>query len=205
MKSFKFVAAPVFIAASLFSVAATASPLFLDGFESPSQGGGYSYGGTDSAGASFVSISGLQADGSAFGYFNAPEGVQTAHIQQNGSFTETVTGLVSGQAYALTFDFAARPNYATDGLQVSYGLTSLFDQAPTSDTWTSVTVNFVADGSSVFTFAGTLPVSAGDTNVGVDAVSIAAIPEPSTWAMMLLGFVGLGFLAYRRRDRVPVA
>jgi hypothetical protein len=29
---------------------------------------------------------------------------------------------------------------------------------------------------------------------------IAAVPEPSTWAMMLLGFIGLGFLAYRRRS-----
>lgn len=28
----------------------------------------------------------------------------------------------------------------------------------------------------------------------------AAVPEPSTWAMMLLGFVGLGFMAYRRRN-----
>ena len=28
---------------------------------------------------------------------------------------------------------------------------------------------------------------------------VAAVPEPSTWAMMLLGFVGVGFLTYRRR------
>jgi hypothetical protein len=27
----------------------------------------------------------------------------------------------------------------------------------------------------------------------------SAIPEPSTWAMLLLGFAGLGFLAYRKR------
>jgi hypothetical protein len=27
----------------------------------------------------------------------------------------------------------------------------------------------------------------------------AAVPEPSTWAMMLLGFAGVGFLAYRRK------
>lgn len=26
-----------------------------------------------------------------------------------------------------------------------------------------------------------------------------AVPEPSTWAMMILGFFGLGFVAYRRR------
>ena len=27
----------------------------------------------------------------------------------------------------------------------------------------------------------------------------AAVPEPSTWAMMILGFAGVGFMAYRRR------
>jgi len=27
---------------------------------------------------------------------------------------------------------------------------------------------------------------------------VAAVPEPSTWAMMILGFVGVGFLTYRR-------
>jgi hypothetical protein len=26
-----------------------------------------------------------------------------------------------------------------------------------------------------------------------------AVPEPSTWAMMILGFAGLGFMAYRRK------
>jgi PEP-CTERM motif len=28
-----------------------------------------------------------------------------------------------------------------------------------------------------------------------------AVPEPSTWAMMLLGFVGVGFMAYRRKSK----
>jgi hypothetical protein len=27
-----------------------------------------------------------------------------------------------------------------------------------------------------------------------------AVPEPSTWATMILGFVGLGFMAYRRKS-----
>jgi len=29
--------------------------------------------------------------------------------------------------------------------------------------------------------------------------AISAIPEPSTWAMMILGFAGIGFMAYRKR------
>jgi hypothetical protein len=31
------------------------------------------------------------------------------------------------------------------------------------------------------------------------------IPEPSTWAMMLMGFAGLGFAAYRTRRAQRVA
>ena len=28
-----------------------------------------------------------------------------------------------------------------------------------------------------------------------------AVPEPSTWAMLLLGFAGIGFMAYRRKSK----
>jgi PEP-CTERM motif len=31
----------------------------------------------------------------------------------------------------------------------------------------------------------------------IGGLSIATVPEPSTWAMMLLGFAGLGFAGYR--------
>ncbi len=30
---------------------------------------------------------------------------------------------------------------------------------------------------------------------------VAAVPEPSTWAMMMLGFAGVGFMAYRRKSK----
>ncbi len=38
----------------------------------------------------------------------------------------------------------------------------------------------------------------GDS-IGSASVVVTAVPEPSTWAMMLLGFFGVGFVAYRRR------
>jgi hypothetical protein len=31
----------------------------------------------------------------------------------------------------------------------------------------------------------------------------APVPEPSTWAMMILGFLGVGFVAYRRKQSGP--
>jgi PEP-CTERM motif len=32
---------------------------------------------------------------------------------------------------------------------------------------------------------------------------VAAVPEPATWAMMILGFFGVGFMAYRRKQSEP--
>jgi hypothetical protein len=34
---------------------------------------------------------------------------------------------------------------------------------------------------------------------------ITSVPERSTWAMMILGFAGLGFLAYRRNSKMALA
>jgi hypothetical protein len=39
----------------------------------------------------------------------------------------------------------------------------------------------------------------------VGAPMVAAVPEPSTWAMMILGFCGLGFMAYRRKDKLALS
>jgi hypothetical protein len=31
--------------------------------------------------------------------------------------------------------------------------------------------------------------------------SATAVPEPCTWAMLILGFVGFGFIGYRRKAK----
>jgi hypothetical protein len=54
-----------------------------------------------------------------------------------------------------------------------------FDGTVTSITWT----NPVAEDFYAFT------------------VGVPAAPETATWAMMILGFAGIGFMAYRRKDR----
>jgi hypothetical protein len=46
----------------------------------------------------------------------------------------------------------------------------------------------------VFTIHAT---GAGNTNLSIDLTS-SAIPETSTWAMMLLGFAGLGYVGFRK-------
>jgi PEP-CTERM motif len=41
----------------------------------------------------------------------------------------------------------------------------------------------------------------GNGSVIIETVSGGAVPEPSTWAMMLLGFCGLGYAVWRRSRR----
>jgi hypothetical protein len=51
---------------------------------------------------------------------------------------------------------------------------------------------------------GTYEVVAGSLGIGSGdfvLTAVAAVPEPSTWAMMILGFLGLGFLAHRKKSK----
>lgn len=52
-------------------------------------------------------------------------------------------------------------------------------------------------GSYTISFAVENFALDGGNPVGLD-VAVSAVPEASTWAMMVLGFLGLGFLGYRR-------
>jgi len=41
----------------------------------------------------------------------------------------------------------------------------------------------------------------GDRVQGITiSAAVGAVPEPSTWAMLILGFAGVGFMAYRRKS-----
>jgi hypothetical protein len=44
-----------------------------------------------------------------------------------------------------------------------------------------------------------------DIRASIQTLTVAAVPEPSTWAMMLLGFAGVGFMAYRRKNKMVLA
>jgi hypothetical protein len=63
-------------------------------------------------------------------------------------------------------------------------------------------------GSSVLT-TGAVNYSFETNNMGDFTGTVygpvAAVPEPSTWAMMILGFLGVGFLAYRKKSNLRFA
>lgn len=57
-----------------------------------------------------------------------------------------------------------------------------------------------------------ISASLSDVNSGPDSFNAVAgspitpaVPEPSTWAMMILGFAGVGFMTYRRKNKVAMS
>lgn len=54
---------------------------------------------------------------------------------------------------------------------------------------------YAHNGFNIDAVAGEILIGRNGSIVTISA----AVPEPSTWAMMILGFIGVGFMAYRRK------
>jgi PEP-CTERM motif-containing protein len=67
----------------------------------------------------------------------------------------------------------------------------------------NTTWEFVPGGAYYTTDTGN--VSFSEPILFFEGTPIAAVPEPSTWAMMILGFAGIGFMTYRRGKVATIA
>lgn len=75
-------------------------------------------------------------------------------------------------------------------------VTSSFASSIPGGQSTAIFYNDVLAGSYILEITGNAPRS---LNFSGDVTTVAAVPEIGTWAMMLFGFAGVGFVAYRRR------
>lgn len=64
--------------------------------------------------------------------------------------------------------------------------------------------NFVANANGYFFAADVIGPKGGTGSIAADDIT-TIVPEPSTWAMMLIGFAGLAFTRYRRRRSPQLA
>jgi hypothetical protein len=55
------------------------------------------------------------------------------------------------------------------------------------------------------TFLANNPGLSLDFSAGIENGIAGAVPEPSTWAMMILGFAGLGLMGYPRSRKIELA
>ena len=126
----------------------------------------------------------------------------------HGTLSQTLPTLV-GQKYAFSVYTTL---YDTVGINVSAngapiilsGPYGTWDGTPTGAIWRQITGAFIADGtSSTIVIAGQPGFSfmIGLDDVSVTGPELAAVPELSSWALMFLGFAGLGVVGYHRAKR----
>ena len=175
-------------------------PYGADGYNYPlfGPGTGYNNGFVDSpAGGNFLAVDGEAA-------YAAP-------------ISQTVSGLTPGGQYTVSFVWAG--NQFLDASSEAYDLplTVSWQVSLGSQTFTTPVANYASHGftgwmSQSFTYTASstsevLSFLAQGTPNGLppvallDGVSLTAIPEPSSWALLALGFAGLGFAAYRRKAK----
>lgn len=117
------------------------------------------------------------------------------------TLTQVVTDAPS-QSYELSFWIYQQNMGPITFFDVTWdGSTVVSMSYPASDSgdipYVNFTVNVLGTGSDTLQF-----ISANDPGYTyLDNVSLTAVPEPSTWAMMILGFAGLGFAGYRKTKR----
>jgi hypothetical protein len=137
----------------------------------------------------FVDITSLSFTGTAFSTYYIP-------VSHTGSSTFAIGGL--GTIGTINFTYAG-------------AVPQIFDA--TSDPLATNGGGFIlgfgyANSEVNFTFEDQTGFTRSQVGVGswttTESAGVAAVPEPSTWAMMLLGFAGFGFMGYRRKSRLAL-
>ena len=164
-----------------------------------------SYPGPSPDGGNFLGLDGdFQGDAPpVYGPYNSP-------------IVQTLDNLTVGGRYKINFYWAAtqlqnRQGPTTNRLDVFFGGSSFSTDTVSVPSqgfvgWMSESHVFTADATSQ-----TLSFLAHGTPAGLppflllDGVSVAAVPEPAAWALLLAGFGAVGVAARRRRGNVAAA
>ena len=143
-------------------------------------------------------------------YWTAQDGVRSLDLAGNspGAVSQSIATTV-GQAYRITYWIARNPdgglNPRTGFIDVGGGVTQFLYSGSGNRAnmqWQQETFDFTATGASTtLTFAAD-PATAGQFfGPALDNISIGAVPEPTAWALLILGFGVVGGALRRNGPR----
>jgi len=146
-------------------------------------------------------------------FSSVPNGVTVAYANSGAVWQTVVNSMVAGVTYTLNVDVGFRTDIADDslvGLQVGYNyLSGSFvstNAGPQgSGSWVPYTASLTATAADAGQILSVVLAETGGQG-DYDEVSVSATPLPSTWTMLIAGFVGLlGFVAFGGKKRKVAA
>ena len=137
-------------------------------------------------------------------------GVYTASLANGGAYNLDLNGYdtgaisqtfttVLGRIYTVSIDYTQNGGGKSAAVNVNG---SSIGTLVGSGSWQNFTTTFVGTGAATTFDVTSLVGSSG--GVVLDNISVAGVPEPASWAMLLTGFGMLGF-AMRRRQQALAA
>nr|WP_310522217.1 choice-of-anchor C family protein [Polymorphobacter sp.] len=196
-------------AAMLLAGSAQAATIVNGSFEVGISPGGFT---SVSAGDS-TSIAGWTVGGGGVdyigSYWNASNGSRSVDLSGGapGSVSQTFA-TIAGRTYTVSFDLSANPDNgpALKDFSASADNTTFLTQVGQAGyplTWSPKGFTFTADdGAATLMFTSGAANSAWGPALDNVSVSLNAVPEPATWAMLIAGFGLVGVAARRRRSVV---
>lgn len=130
------------------------------------------------------------------------------------SIYQVVNGLTAGQSYTISFLMASEYTHqdqvrlSVDGSGTIFTAPAVNGTACCWNNWVTQSLTFTALTNSATIQFDTAGLNIGGYDVGVDKIAltaVAGVPEPATWAMMLIGFGGIGAAVRRRRKPLSMA
>jgi hypothetical protein len=155
-----------------------------------------------------VDLIGETTTGTDFDFYPGNGGYVDLDGSTGAAGTLQTLGSFAAGSYTLTFDLGGNARGDVDKTTtITLGDFTTSITLGSSSPYAPHTFSFTTTGGQL-SFAD-LP--AGNQNLGnvLDNVTLSAgagaVPEPSTWALMLAGFAGLGFAGYRASRRNATA
>jgi PEP-CTERM motif len=113
---------------------------------------------------------------------------------------ETINGAVQFNPF-YAWEYRDRALVTINGVTLYSAMDGVIATASLNK-WTPYAFTAPSDDSYTLTAYIRHGFSSGESSLMLDAIelehSASAVPEPSTWAMLLIGFAGLGYAGYRR-------
>lgn len=155
------------------------------------------------------------APGTGWDAADGSRSVELATGTGNGGISQLMSGFTIGKEYRLKFDVSAnpydvnfRPRDARVRFSITGGLPEFYDytlqNANTASNmmYSTVVYDFIASAElQAVAIQGAVNPFLG-YGVVIDNVSVVAVPEASTWAMLIVGFGLVGAAARRRNHAV---